>query len=180
MVINKQNLSPHFGQIKTARSNKTAKITLDDCLACSGCITSGSSKKIKLFIFKAETILIDQQSISKFLDTLSSFSENEKLAVTVSPQSVCSLAERLGIDQSQTFRRLIAFLTAEFGAICVLNAGLGYFIALEEMRKEFAERLECSDGFPILTSECPGWVCYAEKTLGKTVIPFMRLFNFLF
>jgi len=26
---------------------------------------------------------------------------------------------------------------------------------------------------PILTSECPGWVCYAEKTVGDEAIPFM-------
>jgi iron only hydrogenase large subunit-like protein len=24
-----------------------------------------------------------------------------------------------------------------------------------------------------LTSECPGWVCYAEKTVGDEAIPFM-------
>ncbi len=26
---------------------------------------------------------------------------------------------------------------------------------------------------PILASECPGWVCYAEKVVGKTVFPNM-------
>ena len=26
---------------------------------------------------------------------------------------------------------------------------------------------------PILTSECPGWVCYAEKTIGDDAFPFM-------
>jgi iron only hydrogenase large subunit-like protein len=26
---------------------------------------------------------------------------------------------------------------------------------------------------PILTSECPGWVCYAEKTVGEEAFPFM-------
>jgi iron only hydrogenase large subunit-like protein len=26
---------------------------------------------------------------------------------------------------------------------------------------------------PILTSECPGWVCYAEKTVGDEAFPFM-------
>lgn len=26
---------------------------------------------------------------------------------------------------------------------------------------------------PILTSECPGWVCYAEKTIGEEAFPFM-------
>ena len=26
---------------------------------------------------------------------------------------------------------------------------------------------------PLLSSECPGWVCYAEKTLGEEALPFM-------
>jgi iron only hydrogenase large subunit-like protein len=26
---------------------------------------------------------------------------------------------------------------------------------------------------PLLSSECPGWVCYAEKTLGEDMFPFM-------
>lgn len=26
---------------------------------------------------------------------------------------------------------------------------------------------------PILASECPGWVCYAEKTIGEEAFPFM-------
>lgn len=26
---------------------------------------------------------------------------------------------------------------------------------------------------PILSSECPGWVCYAEKTHGEEAFPFM-------
>lgn len=28
---------------------------------------------------------------------------------------------------------------------------------------------------PILCSECPGWVCYSEKTLGNDAIPFMSV-----
>ena len=26
---------------------------------------------------------------------------------------------------------------------------------------------------PILSSECPGWVCYAEKQVGEEAFPFM-------
>lgn len=26
---------------------------------------------------------------------------------------------------------------------------------------------------PVLCSECPGWICYAEKVVGDTAIPFM-------
>lgn len=43
-----------------ATGNQTAKVSLDDCLACSGCVTS------------AETVLITQQSTAKLLEAVKS------------------------------------------------------------------------------------------------------------
>ena len=34
------------------------------------------------------------------------------------------------------------------------------------------QRQGCST-LPMLASACPGWVCYAEKTHGDTVLPFI-------
>jgi len=33
--------------------------------------------------------------------------------------------------------------------------------------------MEKEDRLPMICSECPGWVCYAEKEVGETVFPFM-------
>lgn len=43
-----------------ASGNQTAKVSLDDCLACSGCVTS------------AETVLITQQSTGKLQQAIES------------------------------------------------------------------------------------------------------------
>jgi iron only hydrogenase large subunit-like protein len=59
---------------------KKAKITLADCLACSGCVTS------------AETVLITQQSLDEFLSVISK--AVQRVIVTISPQSRVSLAHR--------------------------------------------------------------------------------------
>ena len=53
----------HFDQIKLDK-NKKATATLNDCLACSGCVTS------------AETVLITQQSVGEFLLQLASESSS--------------------------------------------------------------------------------------------------------
>ena len=42
------------GLIRESGDRKTARVTLNDCLACSGCVTS------------AETVLIESQSVEKF------------------------------------------------------------------------------------------------------------------
>jgi len=44
---------------------KKAEISLSDCLACSGCVTS------------AETVLMEQQSAKKFLDMAELIQENQ-------------------------------------------------------------------------------------------------------
>ncbi len=47
-------------------------------------------------------------------------------------------------------------------------------IALQEAQKEFISKLTEHDSgkkiFPLFCSECPGWVCYAEKILKEEII----------
>lgn len=104
-----------------------AKITLNDCLACSGCITS------------AESVLITQQSHEELYRVLRqnkvrvtlirlyskwmlhiqhvcvceqqvSSSEQKVVVVSVSPQSRASLAAHYGLSSSEVARRLTGFL----------------------------------------------------------------------
>ncbi|KAG7263250.1 hypothetical protein CRUP_038645 [Coryphaenoides rupestris] len=80
-----------------------AKITLNDCLACSGCVTS------------AESVLIAQQSSDEMMkvlnhNKLASPEDKVVVVVSVSPQSRASLAARFGMSSSETGRRLTAFL----------------------------------------------------------------------
>jgi iron only hydrogenase large subunit-like protein len=42
------------------------------------------------------------------------------------------------------------------------------------MKNEFLERFRNHrQHLPLLTSECPGWICYAEKTQGEYIIPYI-------
>uniref|UniRef100_A0A158P9A9 Fe_hyd_lg_C domain-containing protein n=1 Tax=Angiostrongylus cantonensis TaxID=6313 RepID=A0A158P9A9_ANGCA len=115
----------------------TVKISLNDCLACSGCITS------------AETILVEEQSLTRFLDGIVG---KQLCVVTVSPQSVCSIAVKRGLSTSQA-ARLIA----------------SYFFSREEAYQEFLSR----SIRPILVSSCPGFVCYAEKSHDAFLLPYI-------
>lgn len=46
--------------------------------------------------------------------------------------------------------------------------------ALIEMKNEFLGRFRANrQNLPMLTSECPGWICYAEKTQGEYILPFI-------
>jgi iron only hydrogenase large subunit-like protein len=79
--------------------------------------------------------------------------------------------------------RVRAFATQTLGFAHVFDTTFAREIALREHAREFFERKERaatssggsggSDGpLPMLSSACPGWVCYAEKTHGE-MLPFI-------
>ncbi|XP_065109016.1 cytosolic Fe-S cluster assembly factor narfl isoform X2 [Paramisgurnus dabryanus] len=146
-----------------------AKITLNDCLACSGCITS------------AESVLITQQSHEELYRVLNhnkqaSASEKKVLVVSVSPQSRASLAAHFGLSSGEVARRLTSFLK-NLGVHNVFDTGFSRSFSLLESQREFLERFRRKDvdkkALPMLVSACPGWICYAEKTHGEFILPYI-------
>ncbi len=134
-----------------------ASITLADCLACSGCITS------------AESVLIEQQSPQRLQEMLKG---DEKVVVSIQLQPVVSLSEKFGIGSiNETFKRLSGFFKSK-GVEQVFDLRLAEDVSLLEHRKEFVSRFRSADfKRPLLTSSCPGWICYAEKTHGHWILP---------
>ncbi|XP_066546405.1 cytosolic Fe-S cluster assembly factor narfl [Amia ocellicauda] len=144
-----------------------AKITLNDCLACSGCITS------------AESVLITQQSHEELYRVLRSNKaggQQQVVVVSVSPQSRASLAARFCLSSTETARRLSAFFK-NLGVHHVFDTSFSRTFSLLESQREFVERFQRREqdrtALPMLTSACPGWICYAEKTHGDFIIPYI-------
>ncbi|CAF1193631.1 unnamed protein product [Rotaria sordida] len=162
-------------KLRTKKSNKieeestpkVAKITLNDCLACSGCITS------------AESILIDQQDyreaqrVLQLNQSLDQNDPNRKITViSISPQSLSSLAVKYKLDGLTCARRITSFLKTKLKIDYVYDISYARNFALIEMKNEFITRYQNNHkNLPLLTSECPGWICYAEKTQGEYIIP---------
>eukprot|EP01035_Chromulina_nebulosa_P025070 gene25070-32691_t len=182
-----------FEIIKPSTTTKVAKVSLNDCLACSGCVTS------------AETVLIQQQSYDTFLRELKL--QLNFCIVAISPNSLASIAEYIGLSKSQLFLHC-ATLLKSMGVYYVVDTMSTADISLMETREEFLERyrnigavkslwtrpttttavsstvvrvFDESNGsentevpvdsvpleepcLPLLTSNCPGWICFAEKT----------------
>ncbi|KAJ4271834.1 Cytosolic Fe-S cluster assembly factor nar1 [Fusarium torreyae] len=175
------------GQQATTNSNAPAQISLTDCLACSGCVTS------------AEAVLVSLQSHAEVLTTLDSApalrlvtddsgkfrvegleNEDAKLFVaSVSPQTRANLAAACGGGVSEAdvghmldnlFRGPDGIASGgkynnEFTWVVDTNTAreatlvLGADEVLNSSRTPAATPAK-----PILASSCPGWVCYAEKT----------------
>ncbi|KAJ1530517.1 hypothetical protein ONE63_005410 [Megalurothrips usitatus] len=149
-------------------------ISLSDCLACSGCITS------------AESVLITQQSQDEMLKVFQNNKqlrecgkekESKLIVVSISIQPVLSLAARYKLEPHDAFQRLSGYLKS-IGADVVLDMTLSEDLSLLESETEFLERFRSKSGgsktcLPMFTSSCPGWVCYAEKTHGSFILPYI-------
>lgn len=142
------------------------KISLKDCLACSGCITS------------AETVMLEKQSLDEFL---SNINNGKTVIVSLSPQSRASIAVHYGLSPVQVFRKLTT-LFKSLGVKAVFDTSCSRDLSLIESCNEFISRYkqshsndtnESASFLPMISSACPGWICYAEKTLGSYVLPYI-------
>ncbi|XP_073312905.1 protein NAR1-like [Primulina huaijiensis] len=142
-------------------------ISLKDCLACSGCITS------------AETVMLERQSLDEFLSNLN---KGKAVIVSLSPQSRASLAVHFGLSPYQMFGKLTT-LFKSLGVKAIFDTSCSRDLTLIESCNEFIERYnKCSPIdeekpksplLPMISSACPGWICYAEKTLGSYILPYI-------
>jgi iron only hydrogenase large subunit-like protein len=132
------------------QNKKVATVSLNDCLACSGCVTS------------AETVLIQEQSYEKLLNKLElaryakvqDGDYPEMLVVCISPQSIASIAgfldytaEQRGDKNSNSARTAcmdaflrIATILKKEGVDYVLDMSAAGDVALVEAREEFLYR----------------------------------------
>lgn len=132
-----------------------AQISLADCLACSGCITS------------AEEVLVAQHSHEQLLKAIEENQTSNKIFVaSISHQSRASLAQAYGFSVEQMDRLLVNLLANQMGFRYVVGTALGRKLSLlQEAQGMFARKNSGGENkSPVLLSICPGWVLYAEKT----------------
>lgn len=157
-----------------------AQISLTDCLACSGCVTS------------AEAVLVSLQSHSEVLNALDSTPaiklgpdgniedapEGSRIFVaSVSPQSRASIAATFGVSERTAGYMIEQLLSGPHGLAAggKYKNGFQWVVDTNTAREaclvlgadEVMRSLESESGEPqepVLTSSCPGWICYAEKT----------------
>ncbi|KAJ4296759.1 Cytosolic Fe-S cluster assembly factor nar1 [Kalmusia sp. IMI 367209] len=181
-----------------------AQISLTDCLACSGCVTS------------AEAMLVSLQSHTEVLSTLDTYRslrapwaaqngtgngivnglnghhvEGKLFVASVSPQTRASLAAVFSVSEAEAGNMITQLLSGPSGLqaggytgsdftwvidtnvvreACLVAAADEVATALTPEASNAPTELGSEGAInttpkkPILTSACPGWICYAEKT----------------
>lgn len=144
--------SVHTSMIKTT-PEKTATVHLSDCLACSGCVTS------------AETVLLEQHSLEVFRQKLG----NERITISLSQQTIFAISQKFSFTPQETLCKLSGKLKS-LGVEKVIDMSLSRDLSLHAAANEFIERFQAQNT-PVLCSECPGWVLFAEKKADESILP---------
>ncbi|SCU92335.1 LANO_0E00408g1_1 [Lachancea nothofagi CBS 11611] len=146
---------------KESNELEKVSISLQDCLACSGCITS------------SEEILLSRQSHTVFLEAWKKLPEDAMLAVSIPPQCRLSLAHYYNIALDVFDKSFINLMKSHFKAEYVVGTQVGRSITINQTNKELAQRKQTSGTkTPALCAVCPGFVLYAEKTKPE-LVPFL-------
>ena len=106
-------------------SNQELLFVWQDCLACSGCVTS------------AETVLLEHQSAAEFLSKLAD--PGITVVVSISPQSRAALAAFHGLSPAEALQKLTGFFKGQ-GVKAVLDTSIGRDFSLLEAAAEFVQR----------------------------------------
>ncbi|EGG03307.1 uncharacterized protein MELLADRAFT_49568 [Melampsora larici-populina 98AG31] len=140
---------------------KKAEISLTDCLACSGCVTS------------SESVLVALQSTSQLYSTLKADTTLYPI-ISISTQSLASLSAYYKLSISATFESLKTFFIEIIGFHLVFDSKFSQALSLYQTKLEFdrIHRQKQAQVKPktILSSSCPGWICYAEKTQTEDIL----------
>ncbi|CAG8484006.1 10470_t:CDS:2 [Ambispora gerdemannii] len=115
---------------------ETASITLNDCLACSGCITSAESILVSMQsheelykVFESNRVAIEQ---GKTQDV-------KTVVVSIAPQSRASIAAKYRLTPLQVAQRITHFLKS-LGVDYVFDTSFSRDFSLIESAREFVER----------------------------------------
>ncbi|KAH9904199.1 iron only hydrogenase large subunit domain-containing protein [Xylariomycetidae sp. FL2044] len=171
------------GANATNGTNAPAEISLTDCLACSGCVTSAEAVLVSLqshaellnILDQAPALRIRQIENTGAMSVEGLENPDSKLFVaSVSPQTRASLAAAVGksVSERDAGRMITQLLMGDRGLRTGGKWGNAFtWVADTNTAREAclvlgAEEVlgESKATKPLLASSCPGWVCYAEKT----------------
>lgn len=128
--------------------NQPVKVSLSDCLSCSGCLTSSAPMLENNF----------------YLEVFDKLKGSKCPVLSISTQSLLSLSTMYGLKLTETFLRIKKYFIGK-GVKYVFNQSLAEAIQLQESKKEFDKSYKSNT--TLICSNCPGWVIYAEKSLDR-------------
>jgi iron only hydrogenase large subunit-like protein len=121
-------------------------------------------------------VLIEAQSVDEFTNRLADRETWPLVIVSLSPQSLASIATYYNLSMAECYQKLNTFFVTKLGVNYVFDTSFSRDLALLEQAEEFVQKYRSehrTEQLPLLASSCPGWICYAEKSQGEFILPFI-------
>lgn len=166
-------------------SSSNAQISLTDCLACSGCVTSAEAVLVSLQSHEEVITTLDRNRSLSWQDAQAGH-DGKVFVASVSPQTRANIAATYGVSEKEAGYMIEDLLRGPHGlpSTGMHNSGFEWVLDTNATRQlcldaGVQELLDAAqpatspsrDGTvherprkPVLSSACPGWICYAEKT----------------
>jgi iron only hydrogenase large subunit-like protein len=138
-----------------------ANISLQDCLACSGCITS------------AEEVLLAKQTHKVLLDDLKKYTSQKVFVLSISHQSRVSLGAFWSMPTHKVDELLINMFSEKYGFKFAVGTELARLMSIARINNELIQMKRSEEQPKVqLSSICPGFVLYIEKTKPE-ILPYL-------
>jgi len=139
-------------------------------------------------------VLVEAQSVDEFLSRLNNREANKVVVVSVSPQSLASLAEHYKLSITQCYQKLNFLFTSHLGCTYFFDTNFSRDFALLEQAAEFVARYRAKQQqqqqqgqqgqqeqatLPLLTSACPGSSTTLHKSICFEIFPFLHRLDLL-
>lgn len=144
----------------TVKDLPSASISLQDCLACSGCITS------------AEEVLLAKQTHTILLEELNKNLDDKIFAMSVSHQARVSLSAFLNIPIIKVDELLMNVFSEKYGFKFVVGTELARLLSIAKTNNELIQNKLQGSSKVNLSCICPGFVLYVEKTKPE-ILPYL-------
>lgn len=144
----------------TVSNLPSASISLQDCLACSGCITS------------AEEVLLGKQTHKVLLEDLEKYKGEKVFCLSISHQTRVSLSDFLRLTINKVDQFLMNFFSEKFGFRFIVGTELSRIISTQKQNEEILRFKQTGETKPYLSAICPGFVLYVEKTKPE-ILPYL-------
>lgn len=153
-IVDTRVKAPEDGEPNLIREGK---VNLSDCLACSGCVTT------------AEAILVQSHSHEELNRILpEKLSSGKLVVVSLSRQSASVIAAKWKLSVQDLLHSLRINLKTR-GINYVITSDLAELLYHKEIEAELKsgninpDTISSPVEVKFIGSQCPGWVCYAEK-----------------
>ncbi|KAH3680919.1 hypothetical protein WICMUC_000062 [Wickerhamomyces mucosus] len=144
------------------RELPNASISLQDCLACSGCITS------------AEEVLLAKQTHTILIEDLTKWKDEKIFVFSISHQSRISMSLYLNLSLAKFDEFIINFLSEKYGFRFAVGTELARILSINQINSKIQQGKKNFNqhGDVKLSSICPGFVLYVEKTKPE-ILPYL-------